>query len=76
MYIPVNGAEWRRIEDYMNEQRDCVDELHLFEVIVHYSRIYKKHDPFMYDDLTCDYSVEKDVAIAAAQLYCDIPSDF
>ena len=74
--ITVNCAEWRRIEDYMNEHRDCVDELHLFEVIVHHSRIYRKHDPFIYDDLTGETIVDKAVAIAAAQLYCDIPSYF
>lgn len=76
MLISVNGAEWCEIEDYMNEHRDCIDTLHLFEVIMHHARIYRKSDPFIYDDLTCDYSVEKDVAIAAAQLYCDIPNDF
>ena len=76
MYIPVNGAEWRRIEDYMNENRDCVDTVHLFDAIVYHSRIYRNPDPFMYDDLTGDSAVEKSVAIAAAQLYCDIPSDF
>ena len=76
MYIPVNGAEWRRIEDYMNENGDCVDTLHLFDVIVYHAKIYGKPDPFMYNDLTGDYAVEKSVAIAAAQLYCDIPSDF
>lgn len=76
MYIPVNGAEWRRIEDYMNENGDCDDTLHLFDVIVFFARLCKASDPFVYDDLTGDYSVEKDVAIAAAQLYCDIPFDF
>lgn len=74
--ITVNGAEWRRIEDYMNDHRDCVDDLHLFEVIVYHARIYKKHDPFYYDDLTGETRVDKAVAIAAAQLYCDIPDDF
>lgn len=74
--IIVKGAEWCRIEDYMNENRDCVDTLHLFDVIVYYARIYRKSDPFIYDEMTCEYSVEKDTAIAAAQLYCDIPNDF
>lgn len=74
--ITVNSAEWRRIEDYMNDHRDCIDVLHLFDVIVHHSRIYRRCDPFFYDDLTGEYSVEKSVAIAAAQLYCDIPNDF
>lgn len=74
--ITVNGAEWRRIEDYMNEHRDCIDVLHLFEVIVHHARIYRKPDPFYYDDLTGETRVDKAEAIAAAQLYCDIPDDF
>ena len=73
--ITICSEEYHRIEDYMNEHRDCNDTLRLYEVIAHYARIYRKPNPFYYDDLTGETKVDKAVAIAAAQLYCDIPDD-
>lgn len=74
--IAVDGAEWHRIEDCMNDRRDCIDTIYLFDAIVNWARIHKRHDPFITDSLTGEQSVDKAVAIAAAQLFSDLPDDF